>query len=319
MPALLQTHDTPEIKQDRSAISIKNVLFATDFSATSEFALRYASATCREFGGTLHLAHVLSDTTSLMIANGIDYVDFGTLCQDAHNAAKEKIDQIIARLDGIRTKGYVRHGQIWPNLREIIAENKVDLIVVGTHGRMGLGKLLLGSVAEDILRHAPCPVLTVGPNISGQAKLPDFDTNGGGRLAPVELQLRRILYATNFTPKSPAVASLAIALAEHFHARLTLMHVLENISNPDSKRQSSKQAVVHLRGLLPKVADLAYAPDVSVRFGTPWKCIVSQAIQCEADLVLIGAGPMLGTTHLPWSTVHSVVANAPCAVLTVPA
>ena len=165
MPALPQTHDTSEIKQDCSAISIKNVLYATDFSATLEFALRYASATCREFGGTLHLAHVLSDTTTLMIANGIDYVDFGTLCQDAHNGAKEKIDQIIARLDGIRTKGYVRHGQIWPNLREIIAEDKVDLIVVGTHGRTGLGKLLLGSVSEDILRHAPCPVVTDAPAV----------------------------------------------------------------------------------------------------------------------------------------------------------
>ncbi len=316
MPALLQTHDPPEIKPDRSAISIKNVLYATDFSATSELVLRYASAICRRFGTTLHLAHVLSDTNFLMIANGIDYVSLGALCQDAHNAAKQKIEQIIARLHGIRTRGYVRHGQVWPNLREIIRENNVDLIVVGTHGRTGLGKLLLGSVAEDILHHATCPVLTVGPNISGCANLPDFDTDGGGP-APVALELGHILYATDFSSESLLVAPLAIGLAEKFGARLTLMHVIKKGSNLDLKPEAIGEAVRRLQAVVPKDAHLAYAPELSVPFGTPWECIVSKAIQGEADLVLVGAGPMRGTTRLPWSTVHSVVAHAPCAVLTV--
>ena len=58
-------------------------------------------------------------------------------------------------VEGIEHHNYVRHGQVWKNLAGIIDENQIDLIVVGTHGRSGLGKLLLGSVAEDILRHAP--------------------------------------------------------------------------------------------------------------------------------------------------------------------
>ena len=151
-----------------TALSVKNVLFATDFSATSEAALPYATAICRHFGSMLHTAHVLSDASILMMTGGVDYVSLSTIYEDAHTEAKEKLDQISGRLEGIPHRNYVRHGQVWENLAGIVDENGIDLIVLGTHGRTGLGKLLLGSVAEDILRHAPCPVLTVGPKVCGE-------------------------------------------------------------------------------------------------------------------------------------------------------
>ena len=75
-----------------SALSVRNVLFATDFSSTSEAALPYAAAICRRFGSTLHTVHVLSDTGLLMMTGGIDYVSLGTLYEDAHTEAKEKLD-----------------------------------------------------------------------------------------------------------------------------------------------------------------------------------------------------------------------------------
>ena len=124
---------------------------------------------------------------------------------------------------------YVRHGQVWKNLAGIIDENKIDLIVVGTHGRSGLGKLLLGSVAEDILRHASCPVLTVGPKVSGRAKLPALPARGRD-LAPVELELQQIVFATDFAQYSLYAAQEAVALAEEFRSRLTLLHVIEDYS-----------------------------------------------------------------------------------------
>src|SRR5579859_2880524 len=147
---------------------VKNVLFATDFSATSEAAFPYAVAICRRFGATLHAAHVLSDASLLMMTGGVDYVSMSTIYEDAYSEARVKLDEICARAEGIEHHNYVRHGQVWKNLAGIIDENKIDLIVVGTHGRSGLGKLLLGSVAESILRHALVPVLTVGPKVSGR-------------------------------------------------------------------------------------------------------------------------------------------------------
>jgi len=318
MTVLEYKQDTPKARKQPSPISVKNVLYATDFSATSEAAFPYATAICRRFGSTFHLAHVVSDTNVLLMTGGVDYVSVGTIYEDAHNEAQEKIQQLASRLEKIPCQTHVRHGQVWTNLSGIVQENQIDLIVVGTHGRTGLGKLLLGSVAENILRQAPCPVLTVGPKIHGRARLPEFRTDGR-ELAPVELELRQILYATNLTSESLKVASAAILLAEEFESRLTLMHVIESYANLEDRPGPIETGVQQLQGLVPKGAALAYAPEIVMEFGSAPKCILKIAAEREADLIVLGAHPADLTTHLPWSTVHEVVAHAPCAVLTVPA
>jgi nucleotide-binding universal stress UspA family protein len=304
-------------KKPTAAITVKNVLFATDFSATSESALPYALAICRRFGSTLHAVHVLSDANVLMMTGGVDYVGMGTIYEDAHTEAKEKLERMATLFEGIPSGIYVRHGQVWVNLAGIVKENKVDLIVVGTHGRTGFGKLLLGSVAEDILRHAPCPVLTVGPKVSGRAKLPALR---GKDLAPLELELHRIVCATNFGPSSPADAALAASLAKEFRARLTLIHVMQNFTGIGNRPGPIEDGLRRLKELVPEDADLQYAPETLLEFGDPAKCIVQEASDREADLLVLGARPvheMTGTTHLPWSTAHQVIAHATCPVLTV--
>jgi nucleotide-binding universal stress UspA family protein len=317
----LVAEDKTTLLQENSsaaiAVKVKNVLFATDFSATSESALPYAMAICRRFGSTLHAVHVLSDANVLMMTGGVDYVGVGTIYEDAHTEAKEKLERVATLFEGIPSRLYVRHGQVWVNLAGIVEENKVDLIVVGTHGRTGLGKLLLGSVAEDILRHAPCPVLTVGPNVSGRAKLPALR---GKNLAPVELELNQIVYATNFGPTSPADAALAASLAGEFRARLTLIHVMQDFTGIGNRPGPIEEGLRRLKELLPEDADLQYAPETLLEFGDPAKRIVQEANDRETDLLVLGARAiheMTGTTHLPWSTAHQVIAHATCPVLTV--
>jgi len=315
----LVEEDKTILLQEKSsaAIAVKNVLFATDFSATSESALPYALAICRRFGSTLHAVHVLSDANMLMMTGGVDYVSMGTIYEDAHTEAKEKLERVATLFEGIPSRLYVRHGQVWVNLAGIVEENNVDLIVVGTHGRTGLGKLLLGSVAEDILRHAPCPVLTVGPNVSGRAKLPALR---GKNLAPVELELRQIVYATNLGPTSPADAALAASLAKEFRARLTLIHVMQDFTGIGNRPGPIEEGLRRLKELVPEDADLQYAPETLLEFGDPAKRIVQEANDREADLLVLGARAiheMTGTTHLPWSTAHQVIAHATCPVLTV--
>jgi len=315
MTVLESKQDTPETDKQPASISVKNVLYATDFSATSEAALLYATALCRRFGSTLHLAHVLSDTNLLLMTGGVDYVSFQTLYNDAQNIAQEKVQNIAAGLGEIPYRTYVRHGKVWTNLSRIVAENAVDLIVVGTHGRKGLGKLVLGSVAEDILRHAPCPVLTVRPAVYGRANLPGFYGNGR-ELGRVELDLHRIVYATNLTFASLKVAPVALALAAEFQARLTLIHAVEGDSRLGTQPEPINNGMRKLQEELPK-AGLAYAPEILTDFGSAWYCIVNKAAECEADLIVLGAHTADRATHLPWSTVHQVVAHASCPVLTV--
>jgi len=308
--------DTAETKRQAPAISVKNVLYATDFSAASETALPYASAICRHFGGTLHVAHVLSDANLLMMTGGVDYVSVGTLYEDAYSSAQQKVKEVATRLGEIPCRTHVRHGQVWTNLRDIVEENGIDLIVVGSHGRGGFGKLLMGSVAEDILRHSPCPVLTVGPKVRGRSRLPELRRRGR-ELAPVELELEQIIYATNLTPASLAAGRVAVALAREFEARLTLMHVIEDYSNLEERPGPLQSGAEQLQQIVPKDALLAYAPETVLEFGLAAQCIIDAAAEREADLIVLGAHPVSGTTRVPWSTVHRVVAQATCPVLTV--
>lgn len=300
------------------AESVKNILFATDFSSTSDNALPYAAAICRRFASTLHLVHVVSDASLMMMASGVDYVSMGTIYDDAHAEAKEKLDQISISLEGIPYRNYVRHGQVWKSIAAIVPENEIDLIIVGTHGRTGLGKLLLGSVAEDILRHAPCPVLTVGPKVSGHAKLPPFQRRARD-LAPPELELRRIVFATNFGKNASLAAQDAVSLAEEFRARLTLMHVIEDYTELGSQPGPIEEDRNKLQYLIPANAPLQYAPETLVEFGSASERILKVASDLEADMIVLSAHPYqdFGTTHLPWSAAHHVIARASCPVLTI--
>lgn len=331
--ALIET--TPELQKERrkpteqneicgnvkttfAALAVRNVLFATDFSAISEAALPYAVAICRHFGSTLHLAHVMSDAGLLMMSGGIDYVSLGTIYEDAHTEAKEKLEQIAMHLPEMPHCCYVRHGQIWKSLAEIIETNQIDLIVVGTRGRGGFGKLLLGSVAENILRHAPCPVLTVGPQVSGRAKLPMLSRRRRD-VAPVDLELREILFATNFSPNAARAARAAVRLAAEFHAHLSLLHVIENYSDLASRPGPMEDGLQRLQELVPENAGLQFSPERALEFGSASENILRIAAEREADMIVLGARAALevGTTHMPWSTTHHVLAHAHCPVLTV--
>src|SRR5215472_18764432 len=109
----------------------------------------------------------------------------------------------------------LKQGNPWPEMRDLIEQSDIDLIVLGTHGRGLIGTLLLGSVAEQVLRHATCPVLTVGPDVL--TSLLDRERFG------------HILFATDFSDGSMHALPYALSLAEENDAELTLMHVLEQL------------------------------------------------------------------------------------------
>jgi nucleotide-binding universal stress UspA family protein len=275
-------------------------------------------AICRRFGSTLHAVHVVSEASTLLMTGGVDYVSANTIYEDSYADAKERLDQMALRLEGIPHRNHVRHGFFWKNLAEVIAENKIDLIVVGTHGRTGLGKLVLGSVAENVLRHAPCPVLTIGPRVFGRAKLPAFP-RGSCDLAPLELDLRQIVFATNLSTKSAPSAQAAVSLAEEFHARLSLLHVMEDYTQLGRRPGPIEDGVRRLHALLPLNSSLKYTPETVLESGLPSDRILEVAVEREADLIVLGARTTMevDTTRLPWTTAHHVIANAHCPVLTI--
>src|SRR5208283_2037009 len=142
-------------------ILLKSVLVATDFSEASDKALRHALAIARHYGAKLYLTHVVSSLGFTLVGPDAVVAATEAVCRDARQLEEDLVQR--GALAGLSHEVIVRQGKVWEELEEVIREERVDLVVLGTHARRGLGKLVLGSVAEHIFRHAGCLVLTVGP------------------------------------------------------------------------------------------------------------------------------------------------------------
>jgi nucleotide-binding universal stress UspA family protein len=145
-------------------LTIKNVLVATDFSACSQTALTYGRALARQFGAYLHVLHAVEPSMSDG-TNAIGYVglipELQTALEDAERARLEDLvtpddRRTLHATVSLQTLDTPAHAVV-----EYARTHAIDLIVIGTHGRHGLAHVVMGSVAEKVIRTAPCPVLTV--------------------------------------------------------------------------------------------------------------------------------------------------------------
>jgi nucleotide-binding universal stress UspA family protein len=234
---------------------------------------------------------------------------------------RQRMETLASHLKTVPHHTYVREGEVWESLSEIIQIHEIDLLVVGTRGRTGVEKLLLGSKAEEILRLAPCPVLTVGPKIASRAKLTEIEGEGKD-LKPVEISVGQIVYATDFSLESLAAAPFATSLAQEFQAKLTLLHGIEKHTDKHNHSGPIDLALQRLEKLVPEEASLWCSPRPAVQVGPPADCILQEALAARADLIVLGVrvpSVNLGAaTHLPWTTAHKVIVQAHCPVLTIP-
>jgi len=152
-------------------IELKSVLIATDFSEASEKAIRHALAIARHYGAKLYLAHVVSSLAYTLVGPDAVVAATDAVSRDARQLEDHLVR--IGTLAGLPHEIVVRQGIVWEELEAIVRQEQVELVVIGTHARRGLGKLLLGSVAEQVFRHSECLVLTVGPG-----SLPDSQSTG---------------------------------------------------------------------------------------------------------------------------------------------
>ena len=288
---------TPAHVNDK--VFLRNVLFATDFSSASMKALPYVTGIARRFDSRLCIAHVVPPEDYPSGLNSLDEA-----AQVACRAAELKMSSLLnsAPCRDLACEGVVGNGDIWIGLSDFMRRNATDLLVMGTIGRTGVRKFLLGSVAEEAMRESPCPVLTVGPECH----------------AAQEIEFRNILYATDFSADSLAAAPNALAFSKNYRSRLTLLHVLEGL--PESPYLDAQMARVRLRELVPQRGDLGPEPEVMVEMGAPAKVILKAAADTASDLIVIGAR---GAGALPrlashfGSVAHKIVCRAVCPVLTV--
>ncbi len=145
-------------------LSIQNILAPTDFSHHAEAALKYACGLAERFGATLHLLHVLPDVVvpvgpdpSLIAALPPEY--YAETEAKSYDALKHVLDKTWGEAPSVEME--VRWGDPVDGIVGYARDFPIDLIVIATHGRTGLSHVLLGSVAERIVREAPCPVLSI--------------------------------------------------------------------------------------------------------------------------------------------------------------
>jgi nucleotide-binding universal stress UspA family protein len=144
-------------------IALKDILVATDFGEPAEAALTYGRELARTYGATLHVLHIVDDVY-LRLGGDAYMAVLPDLQRDAEQAAQARLDALLIDNDPIPLpvkKVTLTSAAPASAIVEYASSNAIDLIVVGTHGRSAVAHLLMGSVAERVVRTAPCPVLTV--------------------------------------------------------------------------------------------------------------------------------------------------------------
>jgi len=285
-------------------ISLKNILYTTDFSPTAEAAAPYAWELAKRYGAKIMALHVRP-----VESNGMVPPEAWAAVHEANELqAKQQAGHLKALFRGVENEVEVTEGAIGEVISRTIEEKKVDLVVTGTHGREGLEKMVMGSHAENILRHSPVPVLVVGPYV---------------RMEPEKTaSVKRILFATDFSEPSLAALPYAISLAEENQAELDILRVVppqksRELVNPSELMDAT---VRQMKQLVPMEAEAWCKPNYLAEVGEPAQKILQVAELSKADLVVLGVKPVhraLGVTHIPWTTAHKIIAEARCPVLTV--
>jgi nucleotide-binding universal stress UspA family protein len=289
----------------KTRIALKNILFATDFSPAAEAALPYAIGVAKQYGAKVHGLHVRYPATYPIVGPEA----MPQVLEAAEEQAKFEARQLHEMLATVPHEVTVSEGELWPTLNEIVNQQKTDLIVMGTHGRTGISRALLGSAAEEIFRRASCPVLTVGPHVSPNTER--------------RLTMKQILFATDFSPESLAALPFAVSLAQEHQSNLTLLNVTGKSDTGELVHagQYAESTLRRMQTLVPAEAELWCEPKCRVEQGPEAEKIMEVAIALGADLIVLGVhGPQGGvgaTTHLLRSIAHQVVAHAQCPVLTV--
>jgi nucleotide-binding universal stress UspA family protein len=185
----------------------------------------------------------------------------------------------------------------------------VDLIVMGTHGRHGFDRLTLGSVTEKVLRKAHCPVLAV------RKPAPDIITN---EEVADPVQLRKILFCTDFSDHAHRALSYALSLAMECNAELTLLHVLDDVGTAQFLQEGTNAALQELKRPVPPDARNWCSIQAVVRVGRPYQEIFQLALELQADLIIMGARGRGALDLAPFgSTTHRVLQLGSCLVLAV--
>jgi nucleotide-binding universal stress UspA family protein len=281
--------------------SIERILFATDFSATSNNAASYARVLARRFSSSVEIAHIFEPAP----LKSYDEPVVSRTEEEQRRLIEGKLEHLREDFSalGIDARTESREGhRASVGLLKIVTEQRIDLIVAGTQSKSGVERRIVGSTAEQLIRSAPCPVFTVGPHAK----------------QPPPLFFEQIVYATDFLLEAAKAGFYAVSFAEDSGAHLYVCHVLGKQEASGGIRKVPDSAFYSaLKQMIPDSSYDWCKPECVVEHGDAAEAILQLAERVHADLIVLGA-------HKDWSwltpddrgIVPSVWSRATCPILT---
>jgi nucleotide-binding universal stress UspA family protein len=274
------------------------ILLATNLQDAPHL-VPHAIAQAKLSGSKILLVHVIEpEYLRTNPAQGLPFVIPGP----AMRAVQTKLNRIVKQFqqEGILCEPIVLKGIAREEIPALIKKRAVDRVIVGTRSAEIIERILLGSVAEDLLHEVDVPVCVVGPHVRPQIR-PDQEPAS-------------ILFATSFYHESQQSAQLAIEIANLHQSHLTLLHVLPN---GQEYEEFYEQRKVQLLNLITEEAKLWSSPSIAIREGDPAAEILAEATRLSADLIILGTTGASKTARLlAAGVVHRVIAQAKAPVIT---
>jgi len=288
--------------KNRAFVVPDRILVATDLSDT-EYLIPHAIAQARACGSSLTMMHVIPPGEAIPLdASAIPYLDVAEMKREAKETLEQGASQI--RSAGIPCDIMIVEGNPRDQIKVQARELQAGRILAGTHGRRHLKKLLLGSVAHEILRSAEVPVCTIGPHAR--------EASSFG--AP-----RKILHPVSLCAGYEESAHTALEMAQFYGADITLLHVLSRSvqTQPDRDRVLAWTRSEMGRAV-PDEARLWTHATVQVEIGDIVEEVLNVAAELEADLIVLGVNADVSFWPIRGDdTVYNIVARAKCPVLSI--
>jgi nucleotide-binding universal stress UspA family protein len=282
-------------------LRFRSILVATDCSPASQTAVRLAARMAKESHARLYVMHsILPELYGVDTRGPVPELAM----MDLQNA-REKLHRYVEHMPDLRT---VKHkeiaflGSASEAIQSVGESNGIDLLVVGSHGRHGLAKLTLGSVAEWAIRRLTYPVLVAGPMCDKT-------------LRPI----RSIVLATDLT-QFLGPAQYASSIARDYNARLTVLNVLPHASTRDEQNEIESSTLKRLHQLVPSDCEEQCTLNFEVKAGDIAPAILNSAQMNKANLIVLGAkhrAPL--ADHVPRTKLSAIIRESHCPVLVVPA
>lgn len=295
-------------------LEIKLILCPVDFSEFSVRAYRHALSLAEHYGAKLVALNIVELSRYPYADYAASAGDYDALRQSLIDGGRERLQEFVTKhthdeipLELIVHKGVAPDCILW-----FAQERKADLIVMGTHGRRGFDRLVLGSVTNRVMRTASCPVLVVC-NPTREST----DETEPGHVH--HHHLGRILYCTDFSQNSEQALNYALSVRSEYDAELTMLHVLEEAPGDSKAEEVIAAATARVDKLIATEERKGQKIKTAVRIGKPYQQIIQYIQENQIDLVAMGVHGR-GTLDVAvfGSTTYRVMQLGPCPVLAVP-